>query len=154
MLDVELTVLVLHFEWSDTVEEVVETVENVAEIVEDVAEAVEHISSDVADSLPENGALKNAALWVENASKEVAEDVKQALDLIHKVLTLFYLYCFGLITLENMVNKSWFKNAVTHESCLAETKPIQNGQILLYSTASVSDLFFSYRKKNYFIKIL
>lgn len=69
----------------NTVEEVVETVEDVAEIVEDVAEAVEHISSDVADSLPENGALKNAALWVEKASKEVAEDAKQALNLIHKV---------------------------------------------------------------------
>ncbi|XXG40451.1 hypothetical protein AAC387_Pa01g1165 [Persea americana] len=69
----------------NTVEEVVETVEDVAEVVEDVAEAVEHISSDVADSLPGSGALKNAALWVENASKEVAEDAKQALDIIHKV---------------------------------------------------------------------
>lgn len=105
MLDVEFTVLVLHFEWSDTVEEVVETVEDVAEVVEDVAEAVEHISSDVADSLPGSGALKNAALWVENASKEVAEDAKQALDIIHKVLTLFYLYCFGLITL-----RTWLTN--------------------------------------------
>lgn len=85
----DLTILVLHFWCSDEVEKVAETVEDVAEIVEDVAEAVEKISSDVADSLPENGVLKDAALWIEHASKEVAEDAKQTLDFIHKVLSPF-----------------------------------------------------------------
>ncbi|XP_058087537.1 uncharacterized protein LOC131234623 [Magnolia sinica] len=69
----------------DVVEDIVEAVEDVAEVVEDVAEAVEKVSSDVADNLPQGGILKDAALWIENASKEVREDAQETLDFIDKV---------------------------------------------------------------------
>ncbi|KAF5444200.1 hypothetical protein F2P56_036694 [Juglans regia] len=66
-------------------EMVVEEVESVAEIVEKVATVAEKISAEVADKLPENGKLKEAALFVERVSKEAAHDAHLTKDFIHKV---------------------------------------------------------------------
>ncbi|KAL5992581.1 hypothetical protein ACLOJK_013500 [Asimina triloba] len=68
----------------DTVEDVAEAVEDVAEVVEDAAEAVENAASDVADHLPA-GEIKDAALWIENALKEVREDAGKTKDFMDMV---------------------------------------------------------------------
>ncbi|XP_072978702.1 uncharacterized protein [Typha angustifolia] len=67
------------------VEMVAGAVENTAEVVEKVATMTEKLSSDVADRLPEDTKLKEAAVFVERASKEVAEEAQLAQDIIHKV---------------------------------------------------------------------
>ncbi|XP_020528268.1 uncharacterized protein LOC18423289 [Amborella trichopoda] len=67
------------------VEEVIEKVETVAKVVEKVAIVVEEVSSYIADKLPEGGNLKEAAILVENVSKEVVNDAQVAKDLIHKL---------------------------------------------------------------------
>ncbi|XP_008804792.2 uncharacterized protein LOC103717974 isoform X2 [Phoenix dactylifera] len=67
------------------VEMVADVVENAAEIVEKVATVTEKVSSEVADRLPYDGKLKNAALQVEHAAKEAAEEAHLAKDIIHKV---------------------------------------------------------------------
>lgn len=64
---------------------VADAVENAAEIVEKVATVTEKVSSRVADRLPEDAKLKNAALLVEHAAKEAAEEAHLAKDIIHKV---------------------------------------------------------------------
>ncbi|KAG6652042.1 hypothetical protein CIPAW_06G156100, partial [Carya illinoinensis] len=69
-------------------EMVVEEVESVAEVVEKVATVAEKISAEVADKLPENGKLKEAALFVELVSKEAAHDAHLTKDFIHKVDSL------------------------------------------------------------------
>lgn len=70
---------------SGEVEMVADAVENAAEIVEKVATVTEKVSSRVADRLPEDAKLKNAALLVEHAAKEAAEEAHLAKDIIHKV---------------------------------------------------------------------
>ncbi|KAG1334599.1 hypothetical protein COCNU_03G007180 [Cocos nucifera] len=67
------------------VEMAADIVENAAEMVEKVATVTEKVSSQVADRLPEDGKLKNAALLVENVAKEAAEEAHLAKDIIHKV---------------------------------------------------------------------
>ncbi|KAL4196440.1 hypothetical protein AMTRI_Chr04g183170 [Amborella trichopoda] len=67
------------------VEEVIEKVETVAKVVEKVAIVVEEVSSYIADKLPEGGNLKEAAILVENVSKEVVNNAQVAKDLIHKL---------------------------------------------------------------------
>ncbi|XP_057495428.1 uncharacterized protein LOC130780461 [Actinidia eriantha] len=67
------------------VEEVVEEVENVAEVVEKVAATAENVSAKVADKLPDNGKLKEAALLVEHVSSVIAKDAELTIDFIHKV---------------------------------------------------------------------
>ncbi|KAK9266503.1 hypothetical protein L1049_012558 [Liquidambar formosana] len=64
---------------------VVEEVENVAEVVEKVATVAEKISVEVADKLPDNGKLKEAALLAEQVSAVAAKDAQQTIDFIHKV---------------------------------------------------------------------
>lgn len=64
---------------------VVDEVEIAAEVVEKVAVKVEKVSSEVADKLPENGKLKEAALVVEHLSEAAAKDAQITLDFIHKV---------------------------------------------------------------------
>ncbi|XP_059650099.1 uncharacterized protein LOC132295842 [Cornus florida] len=66
-------------------EEVVEEVENVAEEIEKVATTTEKISAEVANKIPFNGKLKDAALCIEHVSSVTAKDAQQVLDLIHKV---------------------------------------------------------------------
>jgi hypothetical protein len=58
----------------------------VAEAVEDEATVAEKVSSEVAE-LPENGRLRTAAVLLEHASKEVAEEAHLAQNIIHKVHT-------------------------------------------------------------------
>ncbi|XP_073007159.1 uncharacterized protein [Typha latifolia] len=67
------------------VEMVADVVENTAEVVEKVATMAEKLSSDMADRLPEDTKLKEAAVFVERASKEIAEEAQLAQDIIHKV---------------------------------------------------------------------
>lgn len=67
------------------VEIAVGVVENAAEVVEKVALATEKMASNAAKSLPEDGKLKGAALFIEHISKEAAEDAHLAKDIIHKV---------------------------------------------------------------------
>ncbi|XP_010916703.1 uncharacterized protein [Elaeis guineensis] len=67
------------------VEMVADMVENAAEMVEKVATVTEKVSSQVADRLPEDGKLKNAALLVEHVAQETAEEAYLAKDIIHKV---------------------------------------------------------------------
>lgn len=64
---------------------VVEEVEGIAKVVEKVAIAAEKLSAEVADKLPENGKLKEAALFVEHVSQEAAHDAEIAEHFIHKV---------------------------------------------------------------------
>ncbi|KAB1206823.1 hypothetical protein CJ030_MR7G008261 [Morella rubra] len=64
---------------------VVEEVEGIAKVVEKVAIAAEKLSAEVADKLPENGKLKEAALFVEHVSQEAAHDAEIAEQFIHKV---------------------------------------------------------------------
>ncbi|KAK4784023.1 hypothetical protein SAY86_018391 [Trapa natans] len=65
---------------------VVEEVEKVAEMVEKVATVAEKVSEEAAESIQdENSKLKEAAMWVEKASKEAAHDAQLTQDLIHKV---------------------------------------------------------------------
>lgn len=56
-----------------------------AEVVEKVATVFEHISAQVADKLPDDSKLKDAALFVEHVSKVTAEDAHLTEDAIHKV---------------------------------------------------------------------
>ncbi|TKV94052.1 hypothetical protein SEVIR_9G250800v4 [Setaria viridis] len=67
------------------VEMVKDTVEVVAEVVEEAATVAEKVSSEVAEQLPEGGRLRTAAVIVEHASKEVAQEAHLAQDIIHKV---------------------------------------------------------------------
>ncbi|KAG5543914.1 hypothetical protein RHGRI_016616 [Rhododendron griersonianum] len=60
-------------------------VESVAELVEKVASVAEKVSSEVADVLPEDSKLKDAAQLVEYVSKEAEKDAHLILKLIHKV---------------------------------------------------------------------
>lgn len=62
-----------------------DTAEVVAEAVEDAATVAEKVSSEVAEQLPENGRLRTAAVLLENASKEVAEEAHLAQNIIHKL---------------------------------------------------------------------
>ena len=64
--------------------------ETAAEVVEEVATAAERVSSEVAGHLLEDGRLRRAAVVVEHASKEVAEEAHLARDIIHKVVRLLF----------------------------------------------------------------
>ncbi|KAE8794778.1 hypothetical protein D1007_30311 [Hordeum vulgare] len=66
------------------VEMVKDAAETAAEVVEEVAMAAEKVSSEVVGHLPEEGRLRRAAVMVEHASKEVAEEAHRARDIIHK----------------------------------------------------------------------
>uniref|UniRef100_J3N274 Pterin-binding domain-containing protein n=1 Tax=Oryza brachyantha TaxID=4533 RepID=J3N274_ORYBR len=66
-------------------EMVKDAAEMAAEVAEEVAVAAERASAEVAEQLPENGRLRRAAVLVEQASKEVAEEAHLAQDIIHKV---------------------------------------------------------------------
>ncbi|XP_057977364.1 uncharacterized protein LOC131164295 isoform X2 [Malania oleifera] len=67
------------------VEMVAEEVERVAEIVEKAATVAEKVSAEAAEKLPDNGKLKEAALFVEHVSRETAKDAHLTQDFIHKV---------------------------------------------------------------------
>lgn len=76
---------------SGEVEKVVEEVEEVAEVVAAVASKTENVMAGVAEKLPENSLLKEAAVAVENASAAAAKDAQFTSNLIHKVsVTLFF----------------------------------------------------------------
>ena len=60
--------------------------ETAAEVVGGVAGVAEKVSAEVAGQLPEDGRLRHAAVLVEHASKEVAEEARLAQDIIHKVV--------------------------------------------------------------------
>ncbi|KAF8720719.1 hypothetical protein HU200_023622 [Digitaria exilis] len=74
----------LHSRWvsflriQSEVEMVKDTAEAVAEVVEEVATVAEKVSS-------EGGRMRTAAMLVEHASKEVAQEAHLAQDIIHKV---------------------------------------------------------------------
>ncbi|XP_028080682.1 uncharacterized protein LOC114282239 isoform X2 [Camellia sinensis] len=67
------------------VEAVVEEVEIVAEVVEKVATTAEKVSADMAEKLPDNEILKEAALFVEKVSTATAKDAELTKNFIHKV---------------------------------------------------------------------
>ncbi|CAN6305360.1 unnamed protein product [Urochloa humidicola] len=81
----------LHSRWASflriqsEVEMVKDTVEVVAEVVEEAATVAEKVSTEVAERLPKGGRLRTAAVFVEHASKEVAQEAHLAQDIIHKV---------------------------------------------------------------------
>ncbi|GFY90085.1 hypothetical protein Acr_07g0002820 [Actinidia rufa] len=68
------------------VEEVVEEVENVAEVVEKVATTAENVSAKVADKLPDNGKLKEAALLVEELENELSDLETMVKPVIDKII--------------------------------------------------------------------
>ncbi|XAR49482.1 hypothetical protein NMG60_11032704 [Bertholletia excelsa] len=70
------------------VEQVMEEVETVVDVVEKVATTAEKVSVEVADKLPVDGKLKEAALFVEHLSEETAKDAELTKDFIHKVEVL------------------------------------------------------------------
>ncbi|XP_030459329.1 uncharacterized protein LOC115679767 isoform X2 [Syzygium oleosum] len=65
-------------------EEVIEDAEIVAEVVEKVATAAEKVSAQVADELPDDSKLKEAALFVEHVSEVTAQDAHLTENFIHK----------------------------------------------------------------------
>ncbi|XP_009621475.1 uncharacterized protein [Nicotiana tomentosiformis] len=67
------------------VEKVAKEVEEVAEVVAAVASKTENVMAGVAEKLPENSLLKEAAVAVENASAAAAKDAQFTSNLIHKV---------------------------------------------------------------------
>ncbi|CAL4933106.1 unnamed protein product [Urochloa decumbens] len=81
----------LHSRWvsllriQSEVEMVKDTVEVMAEVVEEAATVAKKASSEVAEQLPEGGRLRTAAVLMEHASKEVAQEAHLAQDIIHKV---------------------------------------------------------------------
>ncbi|XP_030539304.1 uncharacterized protein LOC115747322 [Rhodamnia argentea] len=66
-------------------EEVIEDAEIVAEVVEQVATVAEKVSAQVADKLPDDSKLKEAALFVEHVSEATAHDAHLTENFIHKV---------------------------------------------------------------------
>ncbi|KAF8044183.1 hypothetical protein BT93_A2229 [Corymbia citriodora subsp. variegata] len=66
-------------------EEVIEDAEIVAEVVEKVATMAEKVSAQVADKLPDDSKLKEAALFVEHVSEVAAHDAHLTEDFIHEV---------------------------------------------------------------------
>ncbi|KAI4318464.1 hypothetical protein MLD38_032165 [Melastoma candidum] len=66
-------------------EEIMEEIETVAEVVEKVANVAEQVSEKVADSIPDDNKLKEAALIVERLSKAAEEEAQITQDIIHKV---------------------------------------------------------------------
>ncbi|OIV94560.1 hypothetical protein TanjilG_25622 [Lupinus angustifolius] len=64
---------------------VVEEVETVANVVEKVATVAERVSENIAEKLPGDGKLKEAALVVEHASKQVLHGAQLTEEFIHKV---------------------------------------------------------------------
>ncbi|XP_042490673.1 uncharacterized protein LOC122070556 [Macadamia integrifolia] len=66
----------------------VEEVEEVAEAVEKVADMAEKVSEEVANSIPEDGPLKEAALLAERVTKEVAKEAHLTEEIIHTVEVL------------------------------------------------------------------
>eukprot|EP00262_Sarcandra_glabra_P015992 TRINITY_DN505_c0_g1_i1.p1 TRINITY_DN505_c0_g1~~TRINITY_DN505_c0_g1_i1.p1 ORF type:complete len:213 (+),score=60.53 TRINITY_DN505_c0_g1_i1:69-707(+) len=68
----------------DQVEEILDLADNVVDAVDNVAEAVENVASDMADKL-KDGKLKEAALLVENLSREISEKADVADEIIEKV---------------------------------------------------------------------
>ncbi|XVE86830.1 hypothetical protein DITRI_Ditri18aG0066400 [Diplodiscus trichospermus] len=67
------------------VDTVVENVESVVEVVEKVAEEVEKVADEVADTLPDNGKLKEAVSFIETVAKETAKDAHMVEEFIQKV---------------------------------------------------------------------
>lgn len=72
-------------------EKAAEEVEYVAEVVEKVAITTEKVSAEVANNLPGDGKLKEAALIVEHLSSVAASDAQLAENIIHKVLLVITL---------------------------------------------------------------
>ncbi|KAK6945782.1 hypothetical protein RJ641_013326 [Dillenia turbinata] len=72
-------------EFEEEAQKVVEETEDVAKVVEKVATAAEEVSEDVAEMLPDNSKLKQAALFVEHISKVAASDAQFTENVIHKV---------------------------------------------------------------------
>lgn len=66
-------------------EVVMHEIEQAAEVVEKVATVVEKVSEEVADNLPNDSKLKEAASIVEHISKEAAKDALIAQEIIHKI---------------------------------------------------------------------
>ncbi|KAM0842791.1 hypothetical protein ACQ4PT_058144 [Festuca glaucescens] len=88
---VAVTAPFVHSKWASflriqsEVDMVKDMAETAAEVVEDVAAAAEKVSAEVSGQLAEDGRLRYAAVLVEHASKEVAEEARLAQDIIHKV---------------------------------------------------------------------
>ncbi|KAL8136528.1 hypothetical protein V2J09_002529 [Rumex salicifolius] len=83
--------------------------EKMAEAVEKVATMAEKVAEDVADQLPDNTKLKEAAKLVENISKEAAKDAHLADQIIHKVDSVEH----DLEELETLIEP--FINKIIHE---------------------------------------
>lgn len=79
--------------WDETgeAEMVVEGAEKVADVVEKVAMRAEKVAEDVSENLSDGSNLKNAALIVENISKQAAHDAHLTENFLHKVLC-FYIH--------------------------------------------------------------
>ncbi|XP_031492744.1 uncharacterized protein LOC116259199 [Nymphaea colorata] len=67
------------------IEAVAEKVEGAVEVVEKVAAVAEEVSEEVAESLPSEGKLKDAVLFVKHVSEEAKKEAELALKLIHEV---------------------------------------------------------------------
>lgn len=70
---------------SGEIETVAENVESALEMAEKVAAAAEKVSEEVAASLPSDGKLKDAALFVEHVSEEARREAELTLKLIREV---------------------------------------------------------------------
>lgn len=75
---------------SGEAEMVEEDVEKVADVIEEVADMAEKVAEDIAENLPQDSKLKEAALVVEDVSKEAAHDAHLTQEFIHKVLINYH----------------------------------------------------------------
>nr|CAD1826311.1 unnamed protein product [Ananas comosus var. bracteatus] len=66
-------------------EKVEKTAETAIEVIEKVSEVTEKVASDVANALPGDGNIKEAALKIEKIAEEVDKDAEKAEAILHKV---------------------------------------------------------------------
>lgn len=68
-------------------DKVEKTAETAIEVIEKVSEVTEKVASDVANALPGDGNIKEAALKIEKIAEEVDKDAGKAEAILHKVLS-------------------------------------------------------------------
>ena len=71
----------------EEVDKVAKVVDKVATVADKVATVTEKVSGDMANILPHNSKLKEAALLVEHIAKVTAEDAELAEQFIQKVVS-------------------------------------------------------------------
>ncbi|GFQ02368.1 hypothetical protein PHJA_002380800 [Phtheirospermum japonicum] len=123
------------------VETAVETVEDIVEAVEKVAEGVEKAAEDIADDLPEGGALRKAVDFVEHVAERANRDAQLVGDFIDKVQEVEE-------KVEGYV-ESWGEhaNASSHEQYNKEEDEEKDGALELLKEENINPFLYSRRSR-------